>query len=83
MKKRLGPALVAGAFMTLLLPGVASAAPPEGAKGPPMGRCPTNWITADPQEGHPAEAYDFNGDGFVCGLPLPGGGFALMDNVIR
>lgn len=48
-----------------------------------MGRCPTNWITADPQEGHPAEAYDFNGDGFVCGLPLPGGGFALMDNVIR
>ena len=87
MRKRFGLALVAGALMTLLLPGVASAGPPwgppEGAKGPPTGTCPTKWITADPQPGHLAEAYDFNGDGLVCGLPLPGGGFAFMDNVIR
>ncbi|MEX2275526.1 MAG: hypothetical protein WEA10_08220, partial [Actinomycetota bacterium] len=72
MKKRFGLVLVTGALMTLLLPGIASAAPPEGAKGPPTGRCPTKWITGQPQPGHAAEAYDFNGDGFVCGLPLPG-----------
>ena len=44
MKKRFGLALAAGALMTALWAGAASAVPqgpPEGAAGPPTGGCPT------------------------------------------
>ena len=44
MKKRFGLVLAAGALMTALWAGAASAipvGPPEGAAGPPTGGCPT------------------------------------------
>jgi hypothetical protein len=86
----------AGAVMaTLLLPGVASAerppyGPPEGASGPPIGACPTGggWGLVQPSgPEHLSAAFDFNGDGWVCGSWLPAFDgstlFSLMDNVIR
>jgi hypothetical protein len=44
VKKRFGIALAAGALLTALWAGTASAVPegpPEGAAGPPIGGCPT------------------------------------------
>ncbi len=94
MRKRLGVALIAGVLMTLLMPGVASAGPPNGppagAAGPPIGGCPTGagWGLVQPSgPDHLSAAYDFNGDGSVCRFWLPAfDGSTLitfMDNVVR
>ena len=83
MKARVAVAIVLGTLVTA--PGTAFGAPPESAAGPPRGGCPAggSWVLADPQPGHFAERYDFNGDTFVCGYFSAGGGFAVMDNVVR
>jgi hypothetical protein len=95
MKKRLGLALIAGAIMTLLLFGVASAeqppwGPPEGAAGPPVGGCKAaaQWRLVQPSgPDHLSAAYDFNRDGWVCVRFLPAfdgsSMFTFMDNVVR
>jgi hypothetical protein len=93
MKRRSGLTLVAAALMASLLPGVASAepserppvGPPEGTAGPPAEGCPTGarWLAVQPSgPEHLSAAYDFNRDGWVCRLLLPGG-IAFMDNVVR
>ncbi|HEX5016781.1 MAG TPA: hypothetical protein VFX15_04270 [Actinomycetes bacterium] len=95
MKQRLALALAAGLFVTLAVPGVASAAqPPWGEKngeGPPIGGCPhgaAGWMLVQPSgPEHLSAAYDFNGDGWVCGAFTPGLDGAsviiFMDNVVR
>jgi hypothetical protein len=95
MKKRFGLVLAAGALMTTLWAGAASAipnGPPAGAAGPPIGGCPTSaagWFLVTPSgPDHVSAQYDFNGDNRVCarfipglvGQPLP---VAFMDNVVR
>ena len=85
IRKRLALASGLGVVMMLATPGAAFAAPPAGAAGPPKGGCPHggSWELAVPQEGHLAAQYDFNRDTYVCGYFSPGGGFAVMDNVVR
>lgn len=94
MKKRFGLTVAAGALMTMLWAGTASAipvGPPEGAAGPPAGGCPTGaaeWQLVQPSgPGHLSAQYDFNGDGFVCGRWVPGldghSILAFLDNVVR
>jgi hypothetical protein len=94
VKKTVGHALVAAALMTMLSAGMASAAPPygppDGASGPPVGRCPAaaQWRLVQPSgPDHLSAAYDFNRDGWVCVRWLPAfDGSSLitfMDNVVR
>ena len=76
MTRRLPRALAAGALISALVPGAASA-------GPPIGGCPTggSWELRYPQ--HQPQPADLNGDGWVCRFLLPGGGFILIvDNVV-
>lgn len=89
--KRFGVSLFAGALVTLLSPGLASAdrppyGPPEEASGPPVAACPTEagWRLVTPSgPEHLSAAYDFNLDGQVCARFLPPSGIAFMDNVVR
>ncbi len=93
MRKSFGLALATGVLMTLVAPGVASAAqPPWGPKsgsGPPVGGCPNaNWFLVQPSgPDHLSAAYDFNGDGWVCVTTAPFSNqnalFVFMDNVVR
>lgn len=94
MRKRFGLTLAAGALMTLLCAGTASAipnGPPERAAGPPIGGCPkgaAGWQLVQPSgPEHLSAQYDFNGDGWVCARWLPGldgqSLIAFLDNVVR
>lgn len=95
VKRLLGLALAVGALVTAMSPAVASAAgppygPPAHASGPPVGGCPNGagWESVEPSgPEHLSAAYDFNGDGFVCGYVLPAFDgdtlFSLKDNVSR
>ena len=76
MKRRLTLSLATGALVAAMVPGAASAAPPVGG-------CPTGawWRLVQPiHVPHPA---DHNGDGWLCRLDLPDGGFTGHDNVVR
>jgi len=93
VRKSFGLALATGVLMTLVAPGVASAAQPpwgpKGGSGPPVGGCPNaNWLLVQPSgPDHLSAAYDFNGDGWVCVTTAPFSNqnalFVFMDNVVR
>ena len=82
MKRRLGLALAAGAFVAAMIPTTVAA-------GDPVAGCPSgaDWGLIYPI--HQPQAMDHNGDGWLCHLDLPSGqggvfgrGFTFFDNVV-
>lgn len=76
MHRKLSAAAAAAMLATMVFAGSVTA-------GPPVGGCPPGawWRLIQPI--HNPNPADLNGDGWLCRLDLPNGGFTGHDNVVR